>query len=111
MCATGPPRHLKGPHITDDDMLRGSRNVATFSMFLRPLHGARPGRRLAATLTSSYTLLLRRPGQTRRMMTGPGVKDQDQDAVLGLVQRLIPPMSPKLHKGQAGELTGGCSRS
>lgn len=45
------------------------------------------------------------------MMTGPGVKDQDQDAVLGLVQRLIPPMSPKLHKGQAGELTGGCSRS
>lgn len=35
-------------------------------------------------------------------MTGTDRKDKN-DAVLQLVQKLIPPLSPKLHKGQAGE--------
>lgn len=35
-------------------------------------------------------------------MTGTTSKDKN-DAVLQLVQKLIPPLSPKLHKGQAGE--------
>lgn len=35
-------------------------------------------------------------------MTGTDKKDKN-DAVLQLVQKIIPPLHPTLHKGQAGE--------
>lgn len=126
-------RRLSGHYVRSryDDILRSVAGIISWNLIRLPLPvhhnlanllmSARLGtgvRRLLSTstrhtrptalprtspLTSTPTLRNTQAGPRHySSMTGTDKKDKN-DAVLQLVQKIIPPLHPTLHKGQAGE--------
>lgn len=81
----------------------GLRRLATYTTLSPPLPTTCLRRPNPRHLGQSSVFGRQQQAQIRAFsMTGTTSKDKN-DAVLQLVQKLIPPLSPKLHKGQAGE--------